>query len=81
MEFGKVPSFTEKGKIGRNQRQMKVTGLKETEKERGKKKKKTGQKRQRSRVQDRPKKGSISSFLSRSAILDPSSLICKGQGG
>ena len=37
------------------------------------KRKKTGQKRLRRRVQRRPEKGSISSFPSRSAILDPSS--------
>ena len=83
MELGKVPSSTEKGKGRRNRRKGKVTGLEETKKERKKKgkKKETGQKRRRRRVQRRPEKGSISSFRSRSAILDPSSLRRKGQGG
>ena len=67
-------------KIGRNRRKGKVTGLQETKKER-KKKKEIGQKRRRRRVQRRLEKGSISSFRSRSAILDPSSLRRKGQGG
>ena len=66
-------------KIGRNRRKTKVTGLEET-KRKGKKKKKTGQKRWRRLVQCRPEKGSISSFPSRSAILDPSSLRRKGLG-
>ena len=68
-----------KEKIGRNRRKTKLTGLEEA-KGKGKKEKKTGQKRRR-RVQRRPEKGSISSFPSRSAILDTSSLRCKGQGG
>ena len=68
-----------KEKIGRIRRKRKVTGLEETKEE--SKGKKTGQKRRKRRVQRRPEKGSISSFPSRSAILDPSNLRRKGQGG
>ena len=39
MELGKVPSSTEKEKIGRIRRKRKVTGLEETKKESKKKKK------------------------------------------
>ena len=75
MELGKVPSSTEKGK-GRNKpKEGEGDRFEETKKERKKQEKKeTGQKRQRRRVQRRPEKGSISSFRSRSAILDLSSL-------
>ena len=60
-----------RGKIARNRRLRKVTGLKETEKD----KENPGQKRRR-----RPEKGSISSFFfSRSTLLDRRSLKCKGQ--
>ena len=82
MELGKVPSSTKKGKDRKNSKDLKtkVTGLEETKKE-NKKEKKTGQKRRKRWVQRRPEKGSISSVPSRSAILDPSSLRRKGQGG
>ena len=83
MELGKVPSSTEKGK-GHQKKPMEGEGdrFEETKKEMKKQEKKeTGQKRRRRRVQRRPEKGSSSSFRSRSAILDPSSLRRKGQGG
>ena len=79
MELGKVPSSTEKGKDRKNSKEEE--GDRFGREKRKAKRKKTGQKRRKRRVQRRPEKGSISSFPSRSAILDPSSLRRKGQGG
>ena len=80
MELGKAPSSTEKGKDRKKSKEEEGDRFGRDKK--GKKKeKKTGQKRRKRRVQRRPEKGSISSFPSRSAILDPSSLRRKGQGG
>ena len=80
MELGKVPSSTEKGKDRKNSKEEEGDRFGRDKK--GKQKeKKTGQKRRKRRVQRRPEKGRISSFPSRSAILDPSSLRRKGQGG
>ena len=83
MELGKVPSSTEKGKDRKNSKEEGGGGDRFGRDKKGKqkRKKKTGQKRRKRRVQRRPEKGSISSFPSRSAILDPSSLRRKGQGG
>ena len=80
MELGKVPSSTENGKGRKKPKEGEGDRSGRDKKRRGKrKKKKTGQKRRRRRVQRRPEKGSISSFRSRSAILDPSSLRRKGR--
>ena len=80
MELGKVPSSTEKGKDRKNSKEEEGDRF-GRDKKRKAKRKKTGQKRWKRRVHRRPEKGSISSFPSRSAILDPSSLRRKGQGG
>ena len=79
--FGKVPSSTEKGKDRKKPKEGEGDRFARDKKRKEKEKKETGQKRRRRRVQRRPEKGSISSFSSRSAILDPRSLRRKGQGG
>ena len=59
MELGKVPSYTEKGKIGRNRKQRKLTGLQlETWKEKGKEKKQARKRRRRRVSVDRRKAAS-----------------------
>ena len=81
MELGKVPSSTEKGKDRKKPKEEEGDRLIwKRQKRKGKRKKNRPEIRRR-RVQRRPEKGGISSFPSRSAILDPSRLRRKGQGG
>ena len=83
MEVGRVSSSTDKGKDRKKpkEEELRVTGLEETKKERKKKKKQARKDGGDGFSVDRRKAASCSSFPSRSAILDPSSLRRKGQGG